>query len=100
MRYAAIALGGSSAAPTCKSAARWLLPEMARSMRKEYNDVTLAELLRHESGLLRDAPVQAQNSRKARRSTKSFAYKGYLAGATNVSMHHGFNGWKETRDEP
>ncbi len=43
------------------------VPELAVAMRKEYRKVTLAQLLRHESGLPRDVPMQAQSSETAQR---------------------------------
>ncbi|MGO8837814.1 MAG: serine hydrolase [Limisphaerales bacterium] len=43
------------------------VPELAKAMRAEYRDVTLEDLLRHEGGLPRDLPVQAQTSETARR---------------------------------
>ena len=38
------------------------VPELGGSMRKEYRKVTLAQLLRHESGLPRDVPMESQSS--------------------------------------
>lgn len=43
------------------------VPELEAAMRTEYRKVTLDQLLRHESGLPRDAPMESQNSESARR---------------------------------
>lgn len=43
------------------------VPELAVEMRKEYRKVTLAQLLRHESGLPRDVPMESQSSEAALR---------------------------------
>lgn len=51
------------------------VPELAATMREEYRKVTLEELLRHESGLPRDVPMESQNSEAARR----FLQKGMAA---------------------
>lgn len=43
------------------------IPELAGAMRKDYGKVTLDQLLRHESGLPRDVPMEAQKSETAQR---------------------------------
>ena len=43
------------------------IPELAGTMRKEYQKVTLDQLLRHESGLPRDVPMESQESETAQR---------------------------------
>ena len=43
------------------------VPELTGVMRKEYRKVTLDQLLRHESGLPRDVPMDSQNSETAKR---------------------------------
>ena len=43
------------------------VPALAGAMRKEYRKVTLAQLLRHESGLPRDVPMESQSSETAQR---------------------------------
>jgi CubicO group peptidase (beta-lactamase class C family) len=43
------------------------VPELADGLREEYRKVTLAQLLRHESGLPRDVPMESQNSETAQR---------------------------------
>lgn len=43
------------------------VPELAASMRKEYRKVTLDQLLRHESGLPREVPMELQDAGSARR---------------------------------
>ena len=47
------------------------VPELAASMRKEYRKVTLDQLLRHESGLPREVPMESQDSEAARRLLES-----------------------------
>jgi len=42
------------------------VPELAGKMRQEYRKVTLDQLLRHEAGLPRDVPMEAQQSEAAR----------------------------------
>ena len=41
------------------------VPELAGATRKEYRKVTLDQLLRHESGLPRDVPMESQDSETA-----------------------------------
>ena len=43
------------------------VPELAATIREEYRKITLEELLRHESGLPRDVPMESQNSEAAQR---------------------------------